>query len=190
VRADASVTRSAAPTSCGEGDPIRLAQVFGNPLNDSAKFTAAGGRIQVLVERLAERVAVTVKDNGRGIPRAALGRIFEPFVQAEGDDRRRGGLGLAIVPGLVTRHGVRKRSKTRGSRRSSPSTRAPRSRPGGASGRTRPCATWGCPSSTGTRARARCATNTPPRPRSSRRRATAASRIASARPKPGSTATS
>lgn len=90
------------------GDPVRLVQVFGNLLNNSAKFTAAGGRIQVLVETSGERVAVTVRDNGRGIEREALGRIFEPFVQAEAeDDRRRGGLGLglAIVRDLVARHG-------------------------------------------------------------------------------------
>ncbi len=90
-----------------EGDPVRLVQIFGNLLNNSAKFTAAGGRIQVLVELAPERVAVTVKDNGRGIARPAIGRIFEPFVQVEGEDRRRGGLGLglAIVRDLVARHG-------------------------------------------------------------------------------------
>jgi len=90
------------------GDPVRLVQVFGNLLNNSAKFTAAGGRIQVLVEHAAERVVVSVRDNGRGIAPDALGRIFAPFVQAEAaEDRRRGGLGLglAIVRDLVTRHG-------------------------------------------------------------------------------------
>ncbi|HTQ04224.1 MAG TPA: hybrid sensor histidine kinase/response regulator [Polyangiaceae bacterium] len=90
------------------GDSVRLAQIFGNLLNNSAKFTAAGGRIQVLVAPCAERVVVTVRDNGRGIAAEALGRIFEPFVQADAEsDRRRGGLGLglAIVRDLVIRHG-------------------------------------------------------------------------------------
>ncbi|HEV8551426.1 MAG TPA: hybrid sensor histidine kinase/response regulator [Polyangiaceae bacterium] len=91
-----------------QGDSVRLVQVFGNLLNNSAKFTAAGGRIEVLVEQTPKRVAVTVRDNGRGIARESLARIFEPFVQAHAEeDRRRGGLGLglAIVRDLVTRHG-------------------------------------------------------------------------------------
>jgi len=90
------------------GDPVRLVQVFGNLLTNAAKFTAAGGRIDVGVERAAGKVAVTVRDNGRGIEPAALARIFEPFVQADAtEDRRRGGLGLglAIVRDLVARHG-------------------------------------------------------------------------------------
>lgn len=91
-----------------QGDPVRLVQIFGNLLNNAAKFTAAGGRIQVHVEQAPGGVGVTVRDNGRGIEEAQLTRIFEPFVQAEGEaDRRRGGLGLglAIVRDLVTRHG-------------------------------------------------------------------------------------
>lgn len=90
------------------GDPVRLVQVFGNLLTNAAKFTAAGGRIDVDVEQAAGKVAVTVRDNGRGIAPEALGRIFEPFVQADAaDDQRRGGLGLglAIVRDLVARHG-------------------------------------------------------------------------------------
>jgi signal transduction histidine kinase/CheY-like chemotaxis protein len=90
------------------GDPVRLAQVFGNLLNNASKFTQPGGRIAVSVARSPGRVAVSVCDNGRGIAREALGRIFEPFVQADTErDSRRGGLGLglAIVRDLVVRHG-------------------------------------------------------------------------------------
>jgi signal transduction histidine kinase/ActR/RegA family two-component response regulator len=90
-----------------QGDPVRLAQIFGNLLSNAAKFTPAGGKIDLLVERAAGRVRVTVRDTGIGIDRDQLGRIFEPFVQA---DRERGalagglGLGLAIVKNLVERH--------------------------------------------------------------------------------------
>ena len=90
------------------GDPVRLAQIFGNLLTNAAKFTSPGGRIDVLVECTPGRVQVTVRDNGRGIARGQLDRIFEPFVQA---DRERStlygglGLGLAIVRNLVQRHG-------------------------------------------------------------------------------------
>jgi signal transduction histidine kinase/ActR/RegA family two-component response regulator len=91
-----------------QGDPIRLAQVFGNLLTNAAKFTPPGGRIDVQIERLGARVRVVVRDTGCGIAADQLQRIFEPFVQA---DRARDvlsgglGLGLAIVRNLVERHG-------------------------------------------------------------------------------------
>lgn len=91
-----------------QGDPVRLAQVFGNLLTNAAKFTPPGGRIDVSIDRAPGRVRVSVRDNGRGIPRVELGRIFEPFVQVDrGRDALRGGLGLglAIVSNLVERHG-------------------------------------------------------------------------------------
>jgi signal transduction histidine kinase/ActR/RegA family two-component response regulator len=89
-----------------KGDPVRLAQVFGNLLVNAAKFTAPGGKLDVEVERRAERVRVTVRDTGRGIARDQLARIFEPFVQANRErDALSGGLGLglAIVKNLVAR---------------------------------------------------------------------------------------
>jgi signal transduction histidine kinase/CheY-like chemotaxis protein len=91
-----------------KGDPVRLAQIFGNLLTNAAKFTEAGGTIGVAVERDARRVRVAVSDNGRGIGRDQLRRIFEPFVQADREqDALQGGLGLglAIVKNLVERHG-------------------------------------------------------------------------------------
>ena len=91
-----------------QGDAVRLTQVFGNLLTNAAKFTPAGGRIVVSIARAPGRVLVTVRDNGRGIARDQLGRIFEPFVQADRERDARGGglgLGLAIVNNLVVRHG-------------------------------------------------------------------------------------
>jgi signal transduction histidine kinase len=90
------------------GDLERLAQVFGNLLTNAAKFTAPGGRIEVMVQSHADRVEITVADNGRGIAREHLHSIFEPFKQAQGRrDAARGGLGLglAIVKSLVEQHG-------------------------------------------------------------------------------------
>ena len=49
-------------------DAVRLAQVFGNLLNNSFKYTSRGGRISVSVERDAEEAVVAIKDNGIGIP--------------------------------------------------------------------------------------------------------------------------
>lgn len=91
-----------------EGDPVRLAQVFGNLLTNAAKFTPAGGHIDVLVKGAPGRVRVEVRDDGRGLGADQLDRIFEPFVQADRErDALSGGLGLglAIVKSLVERHG-------------------------------------------------------------------------------------
>ncbi len=91
-----------------QGDPVRLAQIFGNLLTNAAKFTPPGGRIELALEHACDRVRVTVRDNGRGIACEQLTHIFEPFVQI---DRERDslygglGLGLAIVDDLVKRHG-------------------------------------------------------------------------------------
>jgi signal transduction histidine kinase/ActR/RegA family two-component response regulator len=91
-----------------KGDPVRLAQTFGNLLVNAAKFTPPLGKIDVSIDRGPGRVRVTVRDTGRGISRDQLGRIFEPFVQADRErDSLSGGLGLglAIVKNLVDRHG-------------------------------------------------------------------------------------
>jgi signal transduction histidine kinase/CheY-like chemotaxis protein len=89
-----------------EGDPVRLAQIFGNLLTNAAKFTPPAGAIAVTIQSTDGRVAVTVRDNGYGIAADQLSRIFEPFVQANRErDALRGGLGLAIVSNLVQRHG-------------------------------------------------------------------------------------
>ena len=91
-----------------KGDPVRLAQVFGNLLVNAAKFTPPGGSLDVEIERGLDRVRITVRDTGRGISRDQLVRIFEPFVQANRErDALSGGLGLglAIVKDLVARHG-------------------------------------------------------------------------------------
>jgi signal transduction histidine kinase/ActR/RegA family two-component response regulator len=111
-----SLTVDATDDIALRGDPVRLAQIFGNLLANSAKFTMAGGRIDILIDKSSsssssseqDHVRVTVRDNGRGIPREQQARIFEPFVQAEREqDALRGGLGLglAIVSSLVERHG-------------------------------------------------------------------------------------
>jgi signal transduction histidine kinase/CheY-like chemotaxis protein len=90
------------------GDPVRLAQIFGNLLTNAAKFTPPEGHIDVFVGTTPGRVQVSVRDDGRGIARGELDRIFEPFVQAgrERNELQGGlGLGLAIVKTLVQRHG-------------------------------------------------------------------------------------
>jgi PAS domain S-box-containing protein len=89
-------------------DPARLAQVFGNLLNNSCKYTAPGGTIRVTVERLGSDVVVTVKDTGIGIPSDKLDSIFDMFTQVDRSlERSQGGLGigLTLVKRLVEMHG-------------------------------------------------------------------------------------
>ncbi len=91
-----------------DADLTRLAQVFGNLLSNSAKYTSRGGRIWLTAERQREIVLVSVRDNGIGIPAEFLGTIFDMFAQVDRSlERSTGGLGigLALVKGLVKMHG-------------------------------------------------------------------------------------
>ena len=90
------------------GDRVRLAQVFANLLNNAAKYTPNGGRIQVLVRREGANATVVVSDNGNGIAQDMLSRIFDMFVQVSGTARTaQGGLGigLTLVKSLLELHG-------------------------------------------------------------------------------------
>jgi len=89
-------------------DPLRLAQVFGNLLDNASKYTERGGEIGVVLDCADGVATVRVSDNGIGISAEALPRIFELFVQephARAHDGRGLGLGLAIVRELVEAHG-------------------------------------------------------------------------------------
>ncbi len=89
-------------------DPVRLAQVFGNLLNNACKYTEPGGRIRLTAERQRGDVVVTVEDNGIGIPPEKLAGIFEMFSQVQSAlERSQGGLGigLTLVKRLVELHG-------------------------------------------------------------------------------------
>ncbi|MEO7111721.1 MAG: ATP-binding protein [Polyangiaceae bacterium] len=89
-------------------DLERMTQVFGNILNNAAKYTNSGGRISVRAFRDGPSVAVAIQDTGRGIEPRNHTRVFELFTQGErGLDRRGGGLGvgLAIAKEFVERHG-------------------------------------------------------------------------------------
>ena len=93
---------------CLDADLTRLAQVFGNLLTNSAKYTERGGRIWLTAARDGGRVSVVVRDTGIGIPAYALPNIFDMFSQVDRSiERSTGGLGigLALVKGLVEMHG-------------------------------------------------------------------------------------
>ncbi|MBL1258317.1 PAS domain S-box protein [Methylocystis sp. Sn-Cys] len=88
------------------GDPVRLTQVFANILNNAAKYTPEGGRIEILAERRGREAVVIVRDNGRGMGPEALSHVFEPFAQTGNPSNDSGlGIGLTLVRKLVELHG-------------------------------------------------------------------------------------
>jgi PAS domain S-box-containing protein len=89
-------------------DPERMAQVFGNVLNNAAKYTPNGGAIRLSAARCGEDVEVTVQDNGQGMAPEMLDRVFDLFAQVDpGLARTAGGLGigLAVARKIVREHG-------------------------------------------------------------------------------------
>ena len=99
------------------GDVTRLAQVFGNLLDNAAKYTDVRGRIAVTVTREAGRAVIRVTDNGVGIAPDLLPRVFDLFIQSDRSlDRAQGGLGigLSLVKSLVGLHGGRVEARSEG----------------------------------------------------------------------------
>jgi PAS domain S-box-containing protein len=91
-----------------DADPTRLAQVFGNLLDNASKYSPPRAEVRVDARCRDGRVEVRVTDTGTGIPADQLGSIFEMFSQVDRSlERTSGGLGigLALVRGLVEMHG-------------------------------------------------------------------------------------
>ncbi len=107
ARHELTVSLPAEPVSV-YADAARLAQVFGNLLNNACKYTEPGGRISLTAERQGDEVEVRVKDTGLGIPGDQLATIFDMFMQVDRSlERSQGGLGigLTLVKRLVEMHG-------------------------------------------------------------------------------------
>jgi signal transduction histidine kinase len=87
-------------------DPDKIDQILGNLLENAVRHGA--GTVTIVVEPDAhkEGAAVSVRDEGQGIPPEAAQRVFRQFWRGPGGNRRGGtGLGLYIVKGLVEAHG-------------------------------------------------------------------------------------
>ena len=105
-----------------EADPVRLAQVVTNLLNNAAKFTNRGGCIWLAARRESECVVISVRDNGCGISADMLPRVFDLFTQAAGNrGHPHGGLGigLTLVRSLVDLHGGSVEARSEGPGRGS-----------------------------------------------------------------------
>ncbi len=88
------------------GDPVRLEQIVSNLLTNASKYSHDKGAVTLTVMEERNSILIVVRDNGVGIERAMLGRIFDPFLQVEQGERTRKGLGigLSLVRTLVELH--------------------------------------------------------------------------------------
>jgi two-component system sensor histidine kinase FlrB len=84
------------------GNRKALVGALTNLLENALQAVEEGGRVELRVEAVPERLAFIVRDNGRGMDEATIGRLFEPFFTTRSDGT---GLGLAIARGVARAHG-------------------------------------------------------------------------------------
>lgn len=108
------VERDVAPDAAMvPGDPAKLQDALRNLLENATNHSPEGGRILLRARHAADRIVITVADEGPGIPPADLTRIFERFYRVDKSRTRDGkdpggtGLGLSIVRNLIELHGGR-----------------------------------------------------------------------------------
>ena len=96
-------------------DRVRVAQVLGNLLANAARNSPESSPIRVRAAREGVHVAVSVSDDGSGIPEERLPHLFRRFSRAEaGEPRGETGLGLAVCKGIVEAHGGRIQAESDG----------------------------------------------------------------------------
>jgi two-component system, OmpR family, sensor histidine kinase KdpD len=90
-------------------DPILIEQVLVNLLDNAAKYSPAGGRIEIGARLDGDQVRVGISDEGPGIPPEAREAVFDVFYRVLAGDRQAAGtgLGLSICRGLIEAHGGR-----------------------------------------------------------------------------------
>ena len=90
------------------GDRGRLAQVVHNLLTNAVKYSPGGGRIELRLEQVGAHACLQVRDEGIGIPAAAVPHLFQRFYRAANGAATATnglGIGLYVVKEIVTRHG-------------------------------------------------------------------------------------
>lgn len=99
-----------------QADRRSMKQIFLNLLSNAFKFTPDGGRITVRVRRVEQRVAISIRDTGIGIPAEAIANLGRPFEQVQNQftkSHKGSGLGLAITRSLAELHGGALRIRSR-----------------------------------------------------------------------------
>lgn len=88
-------------------DPLRVSQIIGNILGNAIKFTPERGKVTMSASADGNNVAIHISDTGPGISAGDIEHLFDNFWQAQRNDHRGVGLGLAIAKGVVEAHGGR-----------------------------------------------------------------------------------
>lgn len=88
-----------------EVDPNRMRQAFANLVDNAVKYTPNGGLVEIECDTKDDKVVVTIRDNGIGIPPAEQNRIWERLYRGDTSRSQRGlGLGLSLVKAVVEAH--------------------------------------------------------------------------------------
>lgn len=99
------------------GDRAELQTAFANLLDNAVKYSPDGARISVKLRFTPTRAEIYIRDNGRGLARGDLKRIFKRFYRvqtAEGVSVKGTGLGLPIVRSIIEKHGGRVNAESKG----------------------------------------------------------------------------
>jgi len=91
-----------------EGDPVRLAQILSNLLDNAYKYTPQGGTVELIAERNGPEIVFRVRDSGIGISAETLPHVFDTYYQGQpsiGSELTGLGIGLALVRQLTAMHG-------------------------------------------------------------------------------------
>jgi two-component system, OmpR family, sensor histidine kinase KdpD len=98
-------------------DGLLLEEVIVNLLENAARYTPAGSRVEITAEASPDSAVIRVRDNGPGLPQGTEKRVFEKFyrgsAQVSADQRRGVGLGLAICQSILEVHGGRIEARNR-----------------------------------------------------------------------------
>ena len=88
-------------------DKEKVEKIITNLLSNAFKFTPEGGKIDFTVEKMINEAEIRISDNGIGIPKERIDKIFDRFYQVDGSHTREGegtGIGLALTKELVELH--------------------------------------------------------------------------------------
>ncbi len=89
-----------------QGEPEALRVLLRNLLDNAVKYTPAGGRVDVALQREADMLRLSIEDSGPGIPEAERTRVLDRFYRVAGTEAPGSGIGLAIVSAIADLHGA------------------------------------------------------------------------------------